>query len=284
MKYIFFGTPRFAEIVLDHLLLANMPPAALVCNPDRPVGRKQILTAPPTKTLLRNGSPSTEILQPEKIDDAFIKRLRSIEPDFFIVAAYGKILSEAVLQVPKLGAFGVHPSLLPKYRGASPIQSAILAGEAETGATIYLMDEKTDHGPIVAVGKEHLTKQTNYLHLEEDLARLGAELAVKAIPHLLAGTIKLLAQNELHATYTKKFTTQDGFVEEKDLVKAEAGDAERTHIILRKINALNPEPGAWTMRGGKRIKLLQAMTEGNRLILTETQQEGERPKTLDRGL
>jgi methionyl-tRNA formyltransferase len=140
MRYVFFGTPRFAEIVLRKLLDAGMPPVALVCNPDRPVGRKKIVTSPPTKTLATNNRTPIEILQPEKLDEAFMEQLQTLRPDFFVVAAYAKIIPKAVLAIPRLGTLGVHPSLLPKYRGASPIQSVILNGERETGVTIYAMD------------------------------------------------------------------------------------------------------------------------------------------------
>src|SRR5258708_6191606 len=123
-----------------------MPPTALVCNPDRPVGRKKIVTPPLTKELIAKSSASTIILQPEKLDDAFIARLKEFQPDFFVVAAYAKIIPQAVLDIPRLGTLGVHPSLLPKYPGASPIQSAILDDTcSETGVTIYLIDQKMDH-------------------------------------------------------------------------------------------------------------------------------------------
>lgn len=278
MKYVFFGTPRFAEIVLTGLIDAGMPPVALVCNPDRPVGRKKIITPPLTKILAIERSSDIDIMQPEKTDEIFIKRLQALEPDFFVVAAYAKILPKAILDIPRLGALGVHPSLLPKFRGASPIQSAILNDESKTGTTIYLMDEKTDHGPIVA--QEPLATNTpigeiTYLDLEEQLAELGTRLLIQTIPDFGAGKMTATAheQDESLATYTKKFTTEDGFVAPEDLA-----DTKKTREILQKINALNPEPGVWTMRDGKRTKLLAAEMRGDRLILTETQKEGEKPK------
>lgn len=281
MKYIFFGTPRFAEIVLDGLIDAGMAPAAVVCNPDRPVGRKGIITPPPTKLLAIKTSPDIDILQPEALDEVFIKRLRALEPDFFVVAAYAKIIPRAVLDVPRLGTLGTHPSLLPAYRGASPIQSVILAGETKTGATIYAMDEKMDHGAIYAQEAVSLDPlATNYPALEEQLAALSAKLLIKTIPALLDGTAASRPQDESRATFTKKFITENGFIEASELDAAIAGASDKAELILRTINALNPEPGVWTLQNGKRVKLLEARMENNALRLLVIQKEGEKPKTV----
>ncbi len=269
MKYVFFGSPRFAEIILGQLIDAGMPPIALVCNPDRPFGRKQILTPPATKTLLATRELAISVLQPENIAAA-VETLRVLDADFFVVAAYAKIIPETVLEIPHQGTLGTHPSLLPKYRGASPIQSAILSGERETGATIYLMDSAMDHGPILATGKCSVETDEAYPALEQKLAALSARLLIEALPAFAAGKIQPQPQEEMQASYTKKFKTEDAFIDESDLALAENGDTERADGILRKINAFNPEPGAWTMRGGKRIKILSARVEAGRLILGET--------------
>ncbi len=277
MKYVFFGTPRFAEIVLKELIDAGIPPIAIVCNPDRPVGRKHIITPPPTKMLAISASPDIDIIQPEKIDEIFINRLRALEPDFFVVAAYAKILPRAVLDIPRLGSLGVHPSLLPKYRGASPIQSAILAGEQVTGTTIYLIDEKMDHGPILSKQKLDIAED-GYTALEERLAKFGAELVVDIMPKFLTGEIISKPQDELSATFTKKFTAQDAFVTSEDLAAAECDDIQKANTIVRKMKALNPEPGVWTTANdGKRMKLLAGELRGGRLIIREAQKDGERP-------
>ncbi|MDP2598520.1 MAG: methionyl-tRNA formyltransferase, partial [Candidatus Liptonbacteria bacterium] len=152
-KYVFFGTPEFAAIVLDKLISAGFPPSAVVCNPDRPVGRKKIITPPATKSqIMVRGSrfmDEIKILQPEKLDSGFEHQISNIKPEFGIVAAYAKIIPKNIIELFPKGVIGVHPSLLPKYRGASPIQSAILDGEKEAGVTLYLLDEKMDHGPIL---------------------------------------------------------------------------------------------------------------------------------------
>lgn len=287
MRYVFFGTPRFASIILDRLIGAGMPPAALVCNPDRPFGRKQIITPPPTKLMIAEHAADgthlspVAIFQPEKLDDAFIAALRALQPDFFVVAAYAKIIPRAVLDIPRLGTLGTHPSLLPKYRGASPIQSVLLTGETATGTSIYAMDEKMDHGAIYTQRPLAITDGETYPKLEERLALLSAEALIATIPGLMAGTLAPQEQDEQAATFTKKFTTQDGFVNEGDLAAAEKGDAARALGIVRKVNALNPEPGCWTTRGGTRVKLLEAHLAGSgALVLTLIQEEGQKPKRI----
>lgn len=290
MKYVFFGTPRFAEIVLDGLIHAGMPPIALVCNPDRPVGRKKIITPPATKQRVidfeaKIKNASIEIFQPEKLDDIFIGQMKTLDADFFVVAAYSKILPKMVLELPRLGTLGVHPSLLPLYRGASPIQSAILHGEKETGTTIYLMDEKADHGPVLIerklIGAEgDSIFELPYLDLEEKLAKLGIKLLLEAIPGYITNRLEPQIQDESRATYTKKFTTEDGFVAHEDLQMAKHDNPEKALEILKKINALNPEPGAWTIKDGKRIKLLAAEVKDGALVLKKTQEEGQKAREV----
>jgi methionyl-tRNA formyltransferase len=283
MKYIYFGSPRFAEIVLGGLIDAGLVPMALVCNPDRPVGRKKVISPPLTKQLVIARKLPTAVLQPEKLDDAFIRTLKTFTPDIFIVAAYGKIIPKAVLEVPGLwNTLGVHPSLLPQYRGASPIQSVILAGETMTGATVYLMDEKMDHGPFCIHPKElsldPLT--TTYVELEERLAKAAVEILPLAIDLHFDSSGVPQPQDESKATYTKKFTAEDAFIKPSELKMAVSGDSDKAELILRTINALNPEPGVWTIKNGRRIKLLKARMDGNAIKLLTIQEEGQRPKSV----
>jgi methionyl-tRNA formyltransferase len=281
MKYVFFGTPRFAEIVLGGLIDADMVPVALVCNPDRPLGRKKIVTPPSTKQLIANRKLSTLVLQPEKLDDVFIAQLAALQPDFFVVAAYAKIIPNTVLSIPRMGTLGTHPSLLPAHRGASPIQSVILAGETTTGSTIYQMDEKMDHGAIFAQEEVLLDAHTtNYLALEEQLATLSVRLLIKTIPTLLKGTLAPRAQDESRATFTKKFTTDNGFIKDSELDAATAGNSDKADLIVRTIHALNPEPGVWTIKNSKRIKLLEARIESGALKLMMIQEEGQKQKQV----
>ncbi len=288
MNYFFFGSPEFAAIVLERLIAASMLPGAVICNPDRPVGRKKTIAAPPVKRFVKNEMTRNEnsgkeiaILQPEH-PSSLISHLSSLSPDFFLVAAYAKILPKEILAIPRLGTIGIHPSLLPKYRGTTPIQSAILAGEQETGVTLYRMDEKADHGPVLVnaqlpIVNSHIT----YTELRDKLAELGAALLIETIPKFVKGEIVPVPQDETRATYTKKFKTDDAFVAERDLAAAERGeDPERTANIDRMIRALNPEPGVWTTKNGRRLKLLRAKTKDGKLVLSTVQEEGKRPREI----
>lgn len=257
-----------------------MPPLALVSNPDRPAGRKQLLTPPPTKALITNRHlNSISILQPEHLDAVFLNSLSRLRPDFLIVAAYGKIIPKEILAIPPRGAIGVHFSLLPKYRGPSPLQTAILNGETESGVSLYLLDEKVDAGPLLAQRRLSIAGYT-YQQLVEKFAHTAAEMLIQLLPEFIAEKIKPLPQDHTQATFTRKFTAADARVEPLELEMAEAGDKEKAETILRKIRALSPEPGVWTMRGGKRIKLLDAEIQGNKLVLRKIQLEGQKPKYI----
>ena len=279
-KFVFFGTPEFAAIILQKLIDGGFAPSAIVCNPDRPVGRKKIITAPPVKRLIANGERQIAILQPEKLTSDVGSRLSDIGAEFAVVASYAKIIPKDIINLFPKDMIGVHPSLLPKYRGPSPIQSAMLAGEEISGVTLYLLDEKVDHGAIVSSVKCQVSSNDTYETLARKLAELGGGFLVEALPKFLAGEIKLQPQDESRATYTKKFSAEDAFIPPEDLEKAVAGDMRLAELIDRKIRALNPEPGAWTTQNRKRTKLLEAALEKTGLILKKIQIEGKKPKTL----
>lgn len=275
MKYVFFGTPRFASIVLGGIL-DKMPPLAVIANPDRPAGRKKIMTPPAVKLLLQERKSSLELLQPEKLSEV-AARLRELEPDLFVVAAYGKIIPQSILDIPRLGTIGVHPSLLPRHRGATPLQSAILSGDDKTGMTLYLMDSAVDHGPILA-SKELTIGNMDYLELEAALATVGAELLAETLPKMLAGMIQPKVQDESLANLVGKFDADDAFVPWTELEQAIGGDKDIALKIWRKIRAFNPEPGAWTLKGDLRIKLLRADIQNDVLALHEIQRAGKTPE------
>lgn len=269
-NFVFFGSPVFAAAVLAKLIEAGFAPQAVVCNPDRPFGRKKIITPPAVKQSLATSHWPLEIIQPEKL--AEIKdKLIDLKPDFFIVAAYGKILKKEILDIPRLGTIGVHPSLLPRHRGPSPIQQTILDGDMETGVSLFMIDEKVDNGPVIATGHWPLVNSEKYEELENKLANLGANLLIKTLPRFVNNEIKPVPQEETKATYTKKFTTEDGFV---DLEK------DGPVLIERKIRALNPDPGVWTMLDGKRTKLLEAKIKDGQLVLKKIQIEGKKPREI----
>jgi len=270
LKYIFLGTPEFAAIILEKLIKNNLKPEVVVCNPDRPIGRKKIITPPPTKIIAQKNN--IKIYQPEKLNfEEFKKDIGEI--DLAIVAAYSRIIPKEILNLPKLGIIGVHPSLLPKYRGPSPIQAAILHDEKETGVTLFMLDEKIDHGPIIAKASLKIEESDNYKILHDKLALLGAELLIKTLPNIK--NINPEPQNDKNATFTKKIKTEDAFVDlEKDDPKT----------IWQKIKALNPEPGVFTLSqpNGKlrRMKILDADFIDGKIILKKIQFAGEQPKNI----
>ncbi len=276
MNYVFFGTPKFSAIILERLINAGLSPSLVITNPDRPVGRKGVVTPPPVKVLAeRYGIP---IVQPESLADY---RLPTANGQFAVLASYGKIIPKEIIAAFPQGIVVVHPSLLPRYRGATPIQSAILEGEAETGTTLILMDEKVDHGPILASDRLQATRNETYETLHDKLAELSADLLIEIIPKFLKGEIKPAPQNESLATYTKKFSTEDAFVPEAELLKAEKEGGDIATAIDRKVRALNPEPGTWTIRQAQgkpqRVKLLEAEIVEGKLKLKKIQKEGGRP-------
>lgn len=283
MRYAFFGTPEFAAIVLEKLISAGFPPSLLVCNPDRPVGRKKIVTPPPAKQSILEQSESIreeiEIVQPEKVRE-IETTLRSGDFDFFVIAAYGKIIPNDILEIPKFGTIGVHPSLLPLHRGSSPVQSTILNGDKETGVTLYMVDALVDHGPVLSEKKLELydIASITYPALHDALAKLGADMLIRVIPKIGKEQMTLLPQDESKATFTKKFVTEDGFVDEVDLEEATNGNKEKAVLIDRKIRALNPEPGVYTIRKGERTKLLEAELRDGALVLKTIQIAGKMPQ------
>jgi len=292
MRFVFFGTAEFSEIVLKKMIEGGCAPDLVICNPDRPVGRKKTITPPLTKVLAKGYKIKT--WQPEKLDyKEFADQVDGI--DFAVVAAYAKIIPQDIVDFPKLGTIGVHPSLLPKYRGASPIQSVLLSGEKETGVTLYLMDEKLDHGAILAQRKTIIGDHEDYSRLENRLAELGGALLAETLQDFHDGKIKPLVQDEDRATSTKKFSTQDAFVDYKDLLEAENGNLEKARKINRMIRAFVLEPGAWTLQptpasakvmGGRqgksqRVKLLASEVIASGLKLMKTQAEGKKPRAVE---
>lgn len=290
LRYVFFGSPEFAKIVLEELVSAGFPPHALVTNPDRPVGRKKEIISPATKQYVERSGLKIPVFQPSSPAD--IKHnLAALKPDLFVVAAYARIVPEDVLMIPNLGAIGVHPSLLPRHRGASPIQTAILEGDKETGVSLFLMDEKVDHGPILAEESVQISDR-NFPELLTALAHLGGVLAAKTIPLFVQGKVKPKPQKHDEATFTTKFASEDGFVEPDDLREAEKGkNPELALEIVRKIKALGVEPGVWTWGSGmtflknhfdpeKRVKLIDAAIESGSLKILSLQVEGKNIQRL----
>ncbi len=228
---LFFGTPEFALPALDALIAKEYHIVGVVTNPDEPVGRKHVLTPPPVKVLAKKHS--IPVFQPER------NEISKIPPaDLFIVAAYGKIIPKSILEIPKYGTLNIHPSLLPRWRGASPIQSAILAGDANIGVTIMQLDELMDHGPIVAQQVVHIgNRKYTYPELHDELAQKGAKLLLETIPKWIDETITPTPQDHTKATYCATLKKEDGRID----WKKSAAEIERM------VRAYNPWPGAWTI-------------------------------------
>ena len=277
MKFVFFGTPEFGSVILEKLIKNGFIPSAVVTNPDKPVGRKQIPAPSPVKTAALDSGAGIEILEPVKLrnNPEIIEKLKSYDADIFIVAAYGKIIPKEVIDIPRCGTVGVHPSPLPKLRGPSPIQSAILEGLKETGVALFLIDEEVDHGPVFMEQSLAIHAHDNAKTLTERLAALSAEMLVELIPGI--SSAKPIPQNHDEATFTRKFATSDAYIEPADLLKAETEGGDIARVLDCKIRAFNPEPGAWTMRNGKRVKLLDSEIKDEKLKLKVIQVEGKKP-------
>ncbi len=213
-----------------------------------------------------------------KRNKELVSRLKSLSPDFLVVASYGKILPKEILDIPKKGALNVHPSLLPKYRGASPIQSAILNGDKSTGVTIMKMNEKMDEGNILSSSRLRILSKDNSKTLEEKLTQLGSNLILQTIHLHFHNKLKPRVQNKKLATYSKIIKKDDGEIDWKNL------PAGRQDRLKRMIRAYYPWPGVWTRYNGKRLKLLpgnKVQIEGKEPIDLKQFQSGHKDFTIE---
>jgi len=268
--FVFFGTSSFAVAVLLGLMAEGHFPRLIVTTPDAPAGRNRVLTASVVKNFASLKSiPVIEPASLKDIDSASIERIISTRCDLFIVADYGKIIPRRLLDIPKKGALNVHVSLLPKYRGPSPMQTAILEGAPRTGVTIMEMVERLDEGPILAQEEFDLSLwQPAFEELADRTAKVGAKILTEVMPLWLLGRLEPTDQDNQLATYTKMFTTKDGFIEGDVVLGRSTGEsAERAH---RRVRALSHNPGTWTEipvnKKLLRIKILTARMEGERFV------------------
>jgi len=250
---VFLGTPEFAVPSLRALHASPQIDVALVVTqPDRPAGRGRRLTPSAVKAFaLEHDLP---VFQPERLRGAdVLERLRSADADLFVIAAYGQILRQAVLDIPRHGCLNVHPSLLPRHRGSSPIAAAILAGDERTGVTIMLTDRGMDTGPILTQEALPLGREETTASLTPRLADFAANLLLRTVPGWIAGDIAPRPQDEGSATLSRLFTKEDG-----------ALDWSRPAVELeRQVRALNPWPRAYTFANGKRLLVLLAHATGD---------------------
>ena len=199
MKIIFMGTPHYAEVVLEKLINSRHQVVAVVCNPDKPVGRKQVLTPPPTKVLAQKHN--IPVYQFKKIRLDGVETLKNIDADIMITAAYGQILSQKILDITKFGVYNVHGSVLPKYRGSSPIQWSLINGEKKLGVTILKTLAGLDNGPILLTQECDILPQDTVESLMHTLSSMGGDLLLKGLDMLDSGNYNLIPQNEAEMTY-----------------------------------------------------------------------------------
>ncbi|NLA96056.1 MAG: methionyl-tRNA formyltransferase [Clostridiaceae bacterium] len=245
--FVFMGTPLFSTVLLDQLEKANFRPTLVVTQPDRPCGRGRRLTPSPVATWAQARGILT--LKPGSCRDrVFADKLKELAPVFILTAAFGQILPSSVLEIPEKGCLNLHASLLPRYRGASPVQAVLLSGEKETGVSLMRMDEGLDTGPVIAQRRMALSDTIGAGDLNLALARLGGELVVESICPYLAGKLVPEPQDESRATITRLLKKADGQV-----------DFDRpAKDVHNHIRAMNPWPGAFAFLQGRRHKLLRA--------------------------
>jgi methionyl-tRNA formyltransferase len=293
LRVVFFGTPEFAVPTLDGLLASRHAVVGVVTRVDRPRGRGQKTTASVIKQrALAAGLP---VLQPERLSDpAFLSALAALGADLGVVVAYGKILTDAVLAIPRLGFINVHGSLLPRYRGAAPVHRAVIHGDRETGVTIMRVVRALDAGPMLASARRAIGADDTSQQVEVELARLGAQLLVSSVDRLAIGPVEETPQDDAAATYASRLTKDEGLVDWS--LPAE--------FVHNRIRGLHPWPHAFTFLGRSRLILLRSTwtpgaplaapgtileAEGDRLRIAagdgsvdiaEIQAEGSRPMAV----
>jgi methionyl-tRNA formyltransferase len=245
-KIVFMGSPDFALPILE-LLADYYPVVGVVTQPDRPAGRGRHLKAPPVKRLARK--LALPVIQPRRLSEAeAMEQLRTWAPDLIVVAAFGQLLRPDVLDLPPHGCLNVHASLLPRWRGAAPINAAILHGDEETGVTIMKMDPGLDSGPIVSQRAIPITPEDTAGSLFDKLAPLGAELLVETLPAYLRGEIEPQPQDDSKATYAPKLSRADGKLD----------FSQPAEQLARKVRAFHPWPGTYMRWQGERLKIHRA--------------------------
>ena len=252
MRIVFIGTGEIGVPTLRALQKSEHELGGVVTQPDKPVGREQRITAPPIKKALIAGGPNAgpaQTLQPARIKDReAIDQIRALAPDVIVVMAYGQILPRAVLEIPKIACLNLHASLLPRWRGAAPIQAAIAGGDREAGMTVMYMDEGLDTGDILLQRKIDISPSETGATLHDRLAQIAPEALLESLRLLAAGNAPRIPQDQALATYAPKLNREAGRLNWNESVEA----------IERKIRAYNPWPGAFTEFSGRNLKIFAA--------------------------
>jgi methionyl-tRNA formyltransferase len=263
-KFIFWGTPDVASKTLAILHSAGFTPELIVTSPDAPSGRGMNMAASPVSVWAEENM--IDCIKPEKIDDEFTKTISEYKVDLFIVVAYGKILPESIINMPKLGTINIHYSLLPMYRGASPVESALLNGDKATGISIQQMALKMDAGDIIDEKEINIDTVDTKSTLRSKLIQSGGDLLVSILPDIFAQKIKFKKQDESKITYCKKIKKEDGLI---NLL-----DDDWTNY--NKYRAYENWPSIFFMRDGKRIKIKKARYEDGKFIIETVVPEGKK--------
>ncbi len=283
--FAFFGSSRLSVIVLDELQKAGYVPSLIITTPDKPQGRKLALTSNIVKEWAI--AHSIPFLTPLKLDADLAAKLAQPAGGerfaSFIVASYGKIIPESIINLPPRKSLNIHPSLLPLYRGPSPLPTAMLDDAKDTGVSIMVMDKEMDHGPIIAQQEIHVDEWPTYEDFEEMMAREGARLLASILPDWIAGKISEKEQEHAKATYTKKYIKEDGLLELGDL--SQDAPKDRAYAAFRKIQAFHQWPQAFFFieKDGKklRIKITSASFKEGKLIIEKVIPEGGREMSYD---
>jgi methionyl-tRNA formyltransferase len=252
VRTVFMGTPQFAVTILESLLQSFYQVLAVYTQPDKPAGRGRPVVFPPVKKLALGRQ--IPVIQPQTFKSSeVVEKLVSLQPELIVVAAFGFILPREVLSLPKFGCLNVHPSLLPRHRGPSPVANAILCGDELTGVTIMVMDAGLDNGPILAQKNVGISFMDTTGSLSSKLAAVGAALLLETLPEWLGGELRPQAQDESRATYSKLITSKDAEI-----------DWHLSAVELwRKVRAYNPWPRCYTWYQGKRLKVHKAIPFGD---------------------
>lgn len=247
MRLIFMGSPEFAVSPLEHLLASQYQVVAVYTQPDKPAGRGRGLVSSPVKRAAL--AWRLPVVQPARLKGAgVVEQLAGFAPDVIVVAAFGQILPQPVLALPRLGCLNIHPSLLPRFRGASPVASAILAGDEFTGVSIMLMDEGLDSGPVLARAQIPILAIDTTGSLTTKLSWLGARLLLEVLVHWTRGELTPRPQNEAEASYCRSITKEEGEIDWR----------QPAIDIWRRVRAFNPWPGCYTRWQGKKLDIIEA--------------------------
>ncbi len=291
MNFVFFGTPEPAVEILDALFAKGFVPALVVTAPDKPQGRKLLVTPPPVKVwALAHGIP---FIQPSSLTDPeVLRQLSKVNGQLFIVVAYGSLIPKEILALPKHGSLNVHYSLLPKYRGASPIEFQILNDDRDAGISILLLDEEMDHGPIVAEKSipHSLFPIPDWPPTATELRKISnqvaGELLADILPDWISGKIQAKPQDHRKATYTRKFKKTDGELDlSGDLYPDEVERQRRAYKNLLKIKAFEGSIGTYFFveksEKKMRVSIKDAKMEGDKLVITRVVPEGKKEMSYE---